>query len=159
MRQELPEVLDILRTNKVSITSELETVHSIPDRLDMNVNVSVNTQVSVNVLTEVEKFFSQITVNNDLTKIHNQKHTNLCHSYSVISGLRLVLRNFLTRKIQDASLLDVLLEDFEPKKGSSFYKMLAVFIGSVNPRAFDGLFKKSAINKLFSYNLNRITTV
>ena len=104
-------------------------------------NTVEETQASVDVLTDVEKFFSEITVSNAETKFHDQKDTNLCHSYAVMSGLRHLLRQFLTVKTQDTDVLKTTIQSMNQTGNSSFYRMLAVFIGCINPRSFAELFK------------------
>ena len=82
-----------------------------------------------------------------MTKFHDQGDTNLCHSYAVLSGFRIILQNFFRTEIQDTATRDAVLKNFKPTEHSNFYKMMAVFIGCINPRSFDGLFKVRVENK------------
>ena len=152
-RPPLGDTLLILRRNFDSILSELSTIHSNSEDVDINVNVSEQTQASVNALTDVEKFFSQTTCN-DQTKFHNQKNTNLCHSYSTMSALRFVLGKFFVGKIKNKTLLTSVLKTLKPRKKSSFYKMLAVFIGCINPRTFESMFKNGVDKQIWNYFKN-----
>ena len=103
--------------------------------------VTEETQASICALTEVDKFFSAIGQSDERTKVHDQKDTNLCHSYALMSALRMILTKLFEEKIQDSAKRNELLDSLKQKKQSSFYKMLAVFIGSINPRTFDSMFE------------------
>ena len=106
--------------------------------------VPQETQQSVNVMTQVEKYLTFINTSNTTvneTRIHDQKDTNLCHSYATIKGFRQILRYFLRTKISVVSLRDSAMDSMRDNKPSSFNKMLAVFVGCINPRSFDQLFK------------------
>ena len=99
--------------------------------------MSDETQASMDALADVKLFFTKFNTSAILqTKFHDQKDTDLCHSYSVMSGLRHIIRQILLNKNLN-SVVDLMEEGRE----CSFYRFLAVFIGCVNPRSFDELFK------------------
>ena len=114
---------------------------SLPTSPTDHIYVPEETQASINVLKNVRKFFSEETTKNEVTNFHNQNSTNLCHSFSLMSGFRLILRYFFETEISDPATRDSILEMFKPDQESNFYRMLAVFNGCVNPRSFDELFK------------------
>ena len=94
-------------------------------------------------MTEVEKYFSEIDTNSaEETKIHDQKNSQLCHSFAVISGLRYIVRNFLKSEEVNDDVLNMMKDNRE----SSFYKTLATFLGCVNPRSFDEVFQEQVSN-------------
>ena len=125
-------------------------------------DVTDNTQHSVDVMADIKIYLTRIgtsfSINPDGTHIHNQKRTSLCHSYTVISGLRKILRKFLGNEIlrahSNAFLSSFLKKDIinkinsaltsmEERGDNSFSKSLSVFVGCISPRTFDGAFKVS----------------
>ena len=103
-------------------------------------HVPDETQASVDALADLENYFSTVNTSGmSDTKFHDQENTNLCHSYSLMSGFRHILRQLLKNKNQQ-NAIEMMKED----RDCSFYRFLAVFLGCINPRSFDELFKVNA---------------
>ena len=147
-------------------SSTFQQIQNMSNLANVSADVSENTQHSVDVMTEVQnyltKFGTKFNPNTEGTHIHNQKNTNLCHSYATISGLRHLLRKFLDEKIRqnksNKSLLNQMTcqlmkvssersfksarNAMNEKSDCSFNHMLSVFVGCVSPRSFNDLFKE-----------------
>ena len=148
-RPDLSNVLNRLRTQIQSIPANLATIHSSPSTIIPSLSAGYipdETQASVDALTQVEKFFSKVTANPQQTKFHNQKDSLLCHSYSIMSGIRYILTELFKSNITDSLLLTNVMDTMKPGGGSSFYRMIAVFIGSISPRIFDSLFPQVRVD-------------
>ena len=136
------------------------------------VEIKAETQTSRNLVAEVGKLMNDVNrtamVTNG-TVMHDQKDTNLCHSFGINSGLRKALVNLVEgRKSEQvrygygASLvvkkdkegLEIFNDNSEWGDGHnicSFQAMLSNLIGNVNPTSFFGLdgdtLRKSSIAK------------
>ena len=78
-------------------------------------------QISVGLLPALK---SELDTNAEL---YSEEYPNLSHSYSVIQSVQLALLELLAEKKEEIS---------DVKNDRYFYKMLAVFMGCVNPRSF-----------------------
>jgi len=91
------------------------------------------------------------------THFHDQKGTNFCHSFAVVSGLRNSLRKAAGNKEKvkvEQLLTDNYIADIF-KNVCTFQAMFAGFINNVNPRSLDGLdgdrFRKSKMANQAAY--------
>ena len=106
------------------------------------------TQATIDALSNIDELLSMISIDmeytSDMTAVHNQHRSNLCHSYSTISAFRQVLIQFLTQLKTDqslsvtATLIDETIDRINGNEGFSFNRMLTTFLGCVNPRTFLG---------------------
>ena len=143
----LQEVLDHFNLLSASQLSSFP-VSGVPNITSVR-DISENTQNSVDVMTELENYLTKIgtsfVVNTDGTHIHDQKRTNLCHSYSTISGLKQLMRKFLENEVSDISARKLVLKSMNERGDCSFNRMLSVFVSCVSPRTFEDLFNVSFI--------------
>ena len=137
------------------------------------VEIKAETQTSRNLVAEVGKLMNDVNrtamVTNG-TVMHDQKDTNLCHSFGINSGLRKALVNLVEgRKSEqvkygfyndlvvkkDKEGLEIFNDNSEwgyrEHNICSFQAMLSNLIGNVNPTSFFGLdgdtLQKSSIAK------------
>jgi len=131
------------------------------------VNVSQNTQASVNVVKEITKAMEGINLTKMATggtNFHSQKETNFCHSFGIVSGLRNALvhvagnkkskdvgEGYSTEVSGNKTATEVLTDASPSWPVCLFPRMMAGFINNVNPRSFEGLdgdvIKKSKMRK------------
>lgn len=104
------------------------------------------TQATIDALSNLDELLSLISLDaeytSDMTAVHDQHGSNLCHSYSTISAFRQVLIQFLTQLKSDqsskANLIDQTIGRINGNERFSFNRMLTTFLGCVNPRTFLG---------------------
>ena len=154
-RSKLDEVVQIFKNSNLN-SSNFTPIQNVPK---FNAaHVSQNTQNSVDVMTDLQNYLTPVNpsfiTTDDDTHIHNQKTTNLCHSYATISGLRKLLRKFLDDQLpmmsllflsDESSFLESAREAMNEKGDCSFNHMISVFVGCVSPRSFNDLFKDRLI--------------
>ena len=113
-------------------------------RPNISADIPEHTQCSINVqkiedLTNLTK--SSGTFSNDRTAFHQQKRSNLCHSFSIVSCFRNCLLKFL-KSLQniDQEKLSKIEEELKKSDGIySFRSFLVNFVANVNPRSYEGL--------------------
>jgi len=105
-----------------------------------------NTQQSID-MTNVENL-TNLTISYDFdslrrTRIHSQGESKLCHSFAIVSALRQALLNFLKTVTSIApEAITHIGEQFKTTGGKYCFRLFLVnFIGNVNPRSYQGLFK------------------
>jgi len=105
-----------------------------------NFQVSENTQASVPILHQLEHFLAatdklgQNNGQNDVTLVHDQEFTHLCHSFATMSGFRHTLLQLVNTYIYSQDIL----KGINDQHGEhSFNNMLTVFLGCVSPRSFN----------------------
>ena len=107
--------------------------------------VAENTQNSVFLQKEIEVFATEVTTGKNLTapgnalmthRVHDQRTTNLCVSFSTMTAVRGAAMNYLVNK---GANQDQLRNELENDNQFSFNKMLTLFTGCVSPRSLDGL--------------------
>ena len=101
-------------------------------------------------MTNVENLtnLTNLTISYDFssigqTRIHSQGDSKLCHSFAIVSALRHALLNFLKTLTSTApETIKYIEEQITTTDGKySFRLFLVNFIGNVNPRSYQGLFK------------------
>mgnify|MGYP000381406996 CR=1 FL=1 len=111
--------------------------------------VNANTQKSCFLQREIEQFTTEMKPDKNLPtignapitrRVHDQRLTNLCVSYSIVSTLRGAATNHLTDKGINQNEIR---NDLENVAQFSFTKMLTLFTGCVSPRSLDGLIVNS----------------
>ena len=113
------------------------------------------TQNSVFVQREIEQFTTELTTGKNLTnpgnmmmthRVHDQRNTNLCTSFSTVSVVRGSAINYMRTKGANHTKFR---NDLERNNEFSFNTMLTLFTGNVSPRSLDGLIKNSRKNPHF----------
>ena len=97
---------------------------------------------NVENLTNLTTGFSSI----GRTRIHSQGDSQLCHSFAIVSALRQALMQFLKTlsSIAPETIKDI-EEQITTTDGKYCFRLFLVnFIGNVNPRSYQGLFKSVA---------------
>ena len=108
-----------------------------------NVDIPHNTQKSINMtklenLTNLTKSSDNLSGNR--TYFHNQKESQLCHSFAAVSALRQALLKFLKKFVTADEKLATIEKEIENSDGKYSFKMFLVnFVGNVNPRSYQGL--------------------
>ena len=103
--------------------------------------VGTDTQCQVTLQKEIEDVLTAVTNGTDITAIHDQGRTNLCHSYATISTFREVLRQFLRELrtelqfVDKVEIINDIITAMDTDGKYSFKIMLSAFLGSVNPRS------------------------
>ena len=109
--------------------------------------VDESTQCSLNALTHIDQLISSVDTSyirsSDKTAVHDQYDTWLCHSYSTVSCFRQVLIHFFKRLVSRGRLNSIkvgqVIVAMDGQGKYSFNRMLAAFLGCVNPRSFLGV--------------------
>ena len=150
----LEEVDRIMRFAK----SEIEGLppFSFPNPNPSNfTEVATKTQNSVFLQREIEQFTTDLTPGKNVTnpgnvmmthRVHDQRTTGLCTSFSTVTALRGSAINYVKNK---GANHDQFRRDLENLDQYSFNNMLTLFTGTVSPRSLDGLIKNSRLNPHF----------
>ena len=110
------------------------------------------TQHSVFLQKEIEEFATEMKTDKNLIlpgnvmitrRVHDQRLTGLCVSFSTITIVRGALINHLDKIGVDPTVVKT---DLENTQTFSFNKMLVIFTGCVSPRSLDGLILNSKNN-------------
>jgi len=110
--------------------------------------VSQNTQASIDILKQVDNFFAATNKlgqnQTEVTFVHDQEFTNLCHSFATMSAFRKTLLQLVEshKNIYGQNFGTLIYDDVESgiktKVGEfSYNSMLTVFLGCVSPRSFN----------------------
>ena len=137
------------RLSIVDVRKKILNLKSRPLKFTNRINsnpVTDCTQTSMNVMKLVKDFR---LLGNDystrmMTCVHDQRKTNLCHSFAIISCLRHLMGTFF-RKLKKKSsdeIKKIIAEN------TTFEQMLAIFIACVSPRSMDGLMPNSNYKQL-----------
>ena len=125
--------------------NELEKVQS---SVKSDFQVSENTQASIDILKQVDNFFAATNKlgqnQTEVTFVHDQEFTNLCHSFATMSAFRQTILQLVEshKKIYGQTFGTLNYDDVESgikaKVGEfSYNSMLTVFLGCVSPRSFN----------------------
>ena len=127
--------------NAQTVIANLQIPSTIP------FNVSENTQASADVLANMKDLLSTKTrstqTSSDMTRIHEQGYSYLCHSYAAISCLRQLLIK-LVKGQTGMDRLKLKIKNNSAQNDHSFSRMLTIFLGCINPRSFCGDTSKQA---------------
>jgi len=127
--------------------------------------VADNTQNSVFLQQEIQQFTTQFTTGKNLTnpgaalithRIHDQRATGLCVSFSIVSTVRGASLQYLATHGHPE---DQIRADLENLDEFSFNKMLTIFTGCVSPRSLDGLLINSRDDPHFMDAQTRVSWV
>ena len=125
--------------------------------------VDENTQNSVFHQREIEELSTHFTIGKNLTnpgngfithRVHDQKLTSLCVSFSTVTTVRgATIRVLIARGFPD----DEIRNQLENVDEYSFNKMLTLFTGCISPRSLDGLILNSRNDAHFMDAQTQIT--
>ena len=114
------------------------------------VNILEHTQQSIdmNNLNNLTNFTrSSDNFSGNRTQLHNQKDSQLCHSFAVVSALRTALLNVIKNlNLTDEKRKQIQDKICDPKSEWSFKMFLVNFVGNVNPRSYQGLLNSISPN-------------
>jgi len=121
----------------LTFTEKFESFGNLTD-----VDIPHNTQKSIDMtklenLTNLTKSSDNLSGNR--TYFHNQKESQLCHSFAAVSALRQALLKFLKNFATNEKLATI-ENEIEKLDGKYSFKIFLVnFVGNVNPRSYQGL--------------------
>ena len=109
---------------------------------NIDVNISQNTQQSIDMtnlqnLTNLTRGSTNFSAGR--THFHDQKDSQLCHSFAVVSAVRQALLKFLKNMLTDEQFKIIEKEISDSNGKYSFRLFLVNFVGNVNPRSYQGL--------------------
>ena len=109
---------------------------------NISVNISQNTQQSIDMtnlenLTNLTRGSTNFSAGR--THFHDQKDSQLCHSFAVVSAVRQALLKFLKNLLTDEQFKIIGKEIAFTNGKYSFRLFLVNFVGNVNPRSYQGL--------------------
>ena len=112
----------------------------------LRVNVGQNTQGSVD-MTNLESLGDLVDSHHIYsecrTDFHEQKKSNLCHSFAILSVFRrcliLLVKLFQQKFPSNLVYDDILSEIHKPDGTCSYQRFFKIFVSCVNPRSFQGL--------------------
>ena len=122
----------------LTFTEKFESFGNLTDA-----DIPHNTQKSIDMtklenLTNLTKSSDNLSGNR--TYFHNQKESQLCHSFAAVSALRQALLKFLKKFVTADEKLATIEKEIENSDGKYSFKMFLVnFVGNVNPRSYQGL--------------------
>ena len=130
-------------------------------------DIGEETQLSFNVMNTVNVFSqAQLIPKTEATMIHDQSHTSLCHTVSVTSALRHVLKEFIENQravhisnnnTKEVENCEKILNGINENGKYSFNRMMAGFMGCVNPRSYTSPSEsqKAAVEKVVARLCNK----
>ena len=97
-----------------------------------------NTQASVDLLSQMKSILTELSLQgHDATLVHDQEHTNLCHSFATMSCFRKCIMSLVEAESKTNMFCAVSEMEKEMATGEySFRNMLTVFLGCVSPRSY-----------------------
>ena len=121
--------------------------HRKPCR-NQTATVSEHTQASVNVMKNLEELLDSMTfgtfTNSLQTNFHYQGDSSLCYGFAIISCLRHVILQFVKSSNVSKKIKNEIVNACQ--QNGNYHKSLAIWVGNVCPRSFEGLFPNCPVD-------------
>jgi len=132
----------------LKFTEKFESFANLTD-----VNISQNTQRSID-MTQLDNITnltrSSSNFSDGRTHFHDQKNSELCHTFATLSALRQAILKFL-KNFTSEKVATIEQEIYNPNGVYSYKIFLANFVGNVNPRSYQDRVLKRIFKTKFAF--------